>query len=105
MRRTAEVSKDLAGDRAFEAADAFGLGLPLCGPPSEVIEGGLAGSHADNDDPVEGGVGLPVTVPAEPMPGRLATGGRDGTGTAELGQGCFGADALGWHGQIGGRVV
>jgi hypothetical protein len=42
-------SKDLAGDVALEAADDFQLILPLGAASGDVIEGGLVGSHADDD--------------------------------------------------------
>jgi hypothetical protein len=53
-------------------------------------------SHAHDDGPVEGGVGLAVPAGFEPVAAvGLAGAGGYGAGAAELGEGSVGADAVG----------
>jgi hypothetical protein len=56
---------DLAGEQALETADDLGFGLALGGAASDVVPGRLVVLHADDDRPVERGVGLPVTASVE----------------------------------------
>src|SRR5712692_5356306 len=72
-----ERGVDLAGDVALQAADDLALGLALAGAPRDVLSGRLVPAHADEDDAVEGGVGLAVAAAVEPVADRLARGGRD----------------------------
>jgi hypothetical protein len=51
---------DLAGDIALEAADDLGLCLALGQAASQIDLGRLVPAQTDNDDSIQGGVGLPV---------------------------------------------
>src|SRR5215213_10052098 len=95
VRPAAEVSEDLAGDEALEAADDLRLGLPLGGAPADVVEGRPVAAQTRDDDPVQGGVGLPVAAAVEPVSGRLAARRRDRAGAAELRERGLGADPPG----------
>src|SRR6266508_2807126 len=53
---------DLAGDVAFQAADDLALALAFAGAADDVVLGRLVVAHADEHDPVEGRVGLPVAA-------------------------------------------
>jgi hypothetical protein len=47
---------------------------------------GWVPAHADDDDPVEGGVGLVVAAPVEAVPSAgFAGSGRDGAGATQFG--------------------
>jgi hypothetical protein len=61
------VVVDLAGEGSFEAADDFLFGFSLGEAAGHVLAGGLVVSEADDDDPVEGGVGLAVASSVEPV--------------------------------------
>ena len=81
----------LAGDRSFQAAqDVF---LAFAGGPEFGGVGFRAcvGGQADERDLVQGPVALPVTASVEAVPGGFAGAGGDRCGTAERGEGCFGA--------------
>ena len=60
-----------------------------------MVDGGLVEAHADDDRPVERGVGPPVAAAAEPVtsghPGRRG----DRAAPTELGEGSVGSDPLG----------
>jgi hypothetical protein len=66
---------DLAGDVAFEAADDFLLGLAFFGAPFDVVLRSGVLAHADEDNAVEGGVGLAVAGSVEAVPVRCLAGG------------------------------
>ena len=51
--------------------------------------------QADDDGPVEGGVGLAVAAAVQPMPGGHPGGGRDRCNPTEPGEGRFGLDSFG----------
>ena len=85
----------LTGDEPFDAADDLEPALALAGLPGGVVPGGLVVSQADDDDAVQRHVALPVAAFIEPVPVRLATGRRDGTDAAELGERGLAPDAFG----------
>jgi hypothetical protein len=68
----AEISEDLTGDVAFEAAYYFGFGLALRGASADVVQCRLMAAHRDDAYSIEGGIGLPVASPVEAMPDGLA---------------------------------
>jgi len=85
----AEQCPGLAGEQALEAADDLGLRLALEGSSGEVGTGGFVVLHADDDGPVERGVGLAVAAAVESVPGCQPGGGRDRGDATELGPGCL----------------
>src|SRR5580692_6675709 len=86
---------DLAGHVTLEAADDFWFGLALLGAAGGVFLGGFVVAEADDDDAVEGGVGLAVPAAVEAVTDGFAGGGRDGRGPAEHGEGGFGVETFG----------
>ena len=62
-----EVSEDLAGDVALEAAADSGLGLALFFASFDVVTGGFVVSHAGVRDGFQGGVELSVAGAVEAM--------------------------------------
>jgi hypothetical protein len=91
-----EVGVDLAGDVALEAADDLAFAEAFGGAAGDVVAGGLVVSHPDDGDDVEGAVGGAVAASAEAVAaGGSAAAGRLGCDAAELGEGCFVADAGG----------
>src|SRR6516165_10898069 len=66
---------DLASDVALEAAHDLSGGLALGGAPDHVGLGARVGGHPGEDDPPEGGVGLPVSAAVEAVAALLAGGG------------------------------
>lgn len=56
----AEGSEELSGDVAFESADHFFLGVPFGESTLHVGLGVVAVAESDDDDHVEGSVGLAV---------------------------------------------
>src|SRR3954465_5212401 len=79
----AEEGPGLAGEQALEATDDLCLGLALEGSSSHVGAGGFVVLHPHDHRPVEGGVGLAVTAPVEPVPGGQTGGGRHWGDAAE----------------------
>ena len=67
-----EVFEGLSGYVAFEAAHDLWCGEPFGSSPGHIGSGLGMAAHPGEDDPVEGGVGLTVTAPVEPVSGRLA---------------------------------
>lgn len=51
-------------------------------------------AHADDDDGVQGAVGLWVAAAVEAVPDGLAAGGLQWRGTAQLGEGGVGGDSV-----------
>jgi len=72
-----EGVEDVFGDVSFETADDFGFGEPFLKSSLHVLAGGLVVAESDDDDPVEGGVGLAVSAPVESMSLVAAGGGVD----------------------------
>ena len=87
---------DLAGEEAFEASNDLTRGPAVRRAASHVFDGRLVEPHADEHGSIEGGVGLSVTAPIEPMPAGGPPGrGRDRTGAAQLRERGFGANPVG----------
>ena len=63
---------EAAGECSFEASPGFALGSAFGDSPVEVAACFFAALGADEDDGVEGGVGLSVAAAVEPVPGGLA---------------------------------
>ena len=69
---------DLSRKEAFQASDDLAFGPAIGGASGDVVAGWLVESHADDDGSIEGGVGVSVTAPIEPMPAGGSPGrGRD----------------------------
>ena len=100
---------DLACEEAFETPDDLSFGPPIRRASDDRVDRRLVIAHTDDDDSMEGRVGLSVPAPVEAVStGRHAGRGRDGTGTAELGEGGLRANPLGIipeDGQQRGRGV
>ena len=95
----AEVCHDALGDlsrkEAFQASDDLAFGPAIGGASGDVVAGWLVESHADDDGSIEGGVGVSVTAPIEPMPAGASPGrGRDRTGATQLRERGFGANPV-----------
>ena len=60
-----EVLVELSGEVSFEAADDLSFGFAFFEAPLHVVAGGLVIAESDDDDLVEGGVGLPVSASVE----------------------------------------
>ena len=87
---------DLAGEEAFEASNDLTRGPAVRRAASHVFDGRLVEPHADEHGSIEGGVGVSVTAPIEPMPAGGPPGrGRDRTGAAQLRERGFGANPVG----------
>ena len=87
---------DLAGEEAFEASNDLTRGPAVRRAASHVFDGRLVESHADEHGSIEGGVGVSVTAPIEPMPAGGPPGrGRDRTGATQLRERGFGANPVG----------
>jgi len=84
-----------AGDVAFEAADDLSGRLALAGAPGHVGLGARVGGDPGEDDPPQGGVGLPVAAAVEAVAALLAGGGVDQAGAAQRGETCLGAQPAG----------
>ena len=96
---SAEVGHDalvgLASEETFEAPDDLTFSPAVRRTSYDVVYGWLVVPHADNDRPIEGGVGLAVTTPIETVPTRGHPGrGGDGTRAAELREGGFRANPV-----------
>lgn len=91
-----QSSVDLVRDVSFEAAHDVPGGESLGAAPLEVGHcAWFAVSHAQQHDPVQGRVRVPVPAAGEPMPCALARGGGDRRDTGEGGERCSGAEAFG----------
>ena len=87
---------DLSRKEAFKASDDLAFGPAIGGASGDVVAGWLVESHADDDGSIEGGVGVSVTAPIEPMPAGGSPGrGRDRTGATQLRERGFGANPVG----------
>ena len=87
---------DLSRKEAFQASDDLAFGPAIGGASGDVVAGWLVESHADDDGSIEGGVGVSVTAPIEPMPAGGSPGrGRDRTGATQLRERGFGANPVG----------
>src|SRR3712207_6559120 len=75
LRRSAAIAEDFAGDEALQATDDLRFRLPFARTPLDIVEARLVAAHAGDDDPVKGGVGLPIATAVEPVAGRLAARG------------------------------
>jgi hypothetical protein len=84
-----------AGDVAFEAADDLSGRLALAGAPGHVGLGARVGGDPGEDDPPQGGVGLPAAAAVEAVAALLAGGGVDRAGAAQRGETCLGAQPAG----------
>src|SRR3990170_4155101 len=87
-----EVVVDAAGEGSFEAADDLFFGSALGEAAGHVVAGGLVVLEADDDDAVEGGVGLAVSSPVEAV-SLLGAGG--GFAIEAVGVGAGGDDEVG----------
>ena len=86
---------DLSRKEAFQASDDLAFGPAIGGASGDVVAGWLVESHADDDGSIEGGVGVSVTAPIEPMPAGGSPGrGRDRTGATQLRERGFGANPV-----------
>ena len=59
---------DLAREETFEAPDDLTFGAAVGRTSHNVVDRWLVVPHADDDRPIEGGVGLAVTAPVEAVP-------------------------------------
>ena len=64
-----EVFEGLAGHIPFETPHDFGGVEPFVSTPGHIRTSLLMAAHPGENDPVEGGVGLTVSSPAQPEPG------------------------------------
>jgi len=62
-----EGAVELSGDEAFEAADGFFFGLAFGEAAVQVAAGSLAVAEPDDDDHVQGAVGVSVAGEVEPV--------------------------------------
>src|SRR5258706_12817258 len=67
--RLAEGSEDLTGNVALRAAHDLRLRPSFAGPPPHVVDCGLVQAHSCHYDPVQGGIGLAVAAPVQPLGG------------------------------------
>lgn len=72
--RRVDLSVDLAGDVAFEAADDLAFRHALLRPSLDVGAGACITADACHDDPVEGSVGLAVATAVQPPAPSLSRG-------------------------------
>src|SRR5690242_11712252 len=86
---------DLADEVTLEAAQDLLRRAALAAAALDVGDRGLVEAHADDEDAVQGGVGLAVPAAVEPVAGGFAGAGGDGAGAAELGQGGLAVNAFG----------
>ena len=87
---------DLAREETFEAPDDLTFGAAVGRTSHNVVDRWLVVPHADDDRPIEGGVGLAVTAPVEAVPPSGPPGrGGDGTRATELREGGLRANPLG----------
>ena len=63
-----EFAEDFAGDGSFEASHDVFFGEAFGGASGDVGAGWFVAFHADDDDAVQRGVGLPVAAAVEAMP-------------------------------------
>jgi len=56
------LAEDFPGDVAFEVAHGFSFALAVGHPLGDVVLGSVVGSHAGEDNVVEGAVGLAVAA-------------------------------------------
>jgi hypothetical protein len=75
---------DLSGDAALEAADDLGFGASLGGATLDVGAGGRVEAHADEDEAVEGGVGVAVAASVDLVTDVLSRGCLDGGNFDEI---------------------
>ena len=85
--RVLESGEDLASNLAFEATDDFSLVHSLAGATAHVCLGPDVMTKPDQDDAIEGRIGLAVAAAVEPVPVGLAGGSRY---RAHSAQGCEG---------------
>ena len=87
---------DLAREETFEAPDDLTFGAAVGRTSHNVVDRWLVVPHADDDRPIEGGVGLAVTAPVEAVPPSGPPGrGGGGTRATELRDGGLRANPLG----------
>ena len=87
---------DLVREETFEAPDDLTFGAAVGRTSHNVVDRWLVVPHADDDRPIEGGVGLAVTAPVEAVPPSGPPGrGGDGTRATELREGGLRANPLG----------
>ena len=87
---------DLAREETFQAPDDLTFGAAVGRTSHNVVDRWLVVPHADDDRPIEGGVGLAVTAPVEAVPPSGPPGrGGDGTRATELREGGLRANPLG----------
>ena len=87
---------DLAREETFEAPDDLTFGAAVGRTSHTVVDRWLVVPHADDDRPIEGGVGLAVTAPVEAVPPSGPPGrGGDGTRATELREGGLRANPIG----------
>src|SRR6266536_114697 len=91
----AEGVVDFAGEVAFEAADDVAFGQSLSDAFLQVGLGAFAVGEADDDDAVQGGVGVAVTAAVEAVFVGAAAAGLDRGDTAEVGEGGFAVQPVG----------
>ncbi len=87
---------DLASEKTFQAPDDLPFGSAVRRAAYDVINGRLMVPHADDDSSLEGGVGVAVAAPIEPVPtGGHPGRGRERTRAAELREGGFRTNPVG----------
>jgi hypothetical protein len=91
LRGLGRAAGDVADWATFDLAVGLGLGAASVG----VSAGGWVGSSSGHDDQVEGLVEVAVPGPVQPNADGLATGGGDGGGSAQHGEGGVGPAAAG----------
>ncbi len=89
-----ECAVELAGDEAFEAADGFFFGLALGEAAFGVAAGSFAVSEPDDDDHVQGSVGVAVAGEVESVTLGAPAGCGDRRGSAQVSEGRLGAEAV-----------
>ena len=75
----AQVAEDFTGHEPFQATYNLLLRLAFCGAPTDIVEGRPMAAHADNDDAIDGSVGLSVASAVQPA---------SMAGTSFLSRGC-----------------
>src|SRR5829696_6095789 len=103
-----DEGEGLGGDVALEEADGFTSGLSVGQASSWIVLAAGVPAQPGQGDPVERGVGLPITATVEPPAAGLAGGGLDRADTAERGVGALTAQPFrvvpGGDQQRGGAV-
>ena len=108
MVRLAQGGGHLSGDVALQATDDFLLAHPFGSAAAHVSLGSFIVAQPDDDNTVEGRVGLAVTAAVEAMAVGFTRGGGNRIDATQGGEGSLRAEALGVAAssyQQGGRRV